>query len=91
MREKTTGVYEQYIRCTMCRYEQVLPGVTTPELERAKRRVMKMAERAQYEIDRHGVMSGSTSKSLRRLRKRRDGLMGEVYARNKEASAAGAD
>lgn len=91
MREKSPGVWEQYIRCTMCHYEQVLAGVTSPELERQKRRVMKMAKRAQYEIDRHGVMSGSTSQALRRLRKRRGELMGEVYGKNKEASAAGAD
>jgi hypothetical protein len=93
MREMQTGIYVQFIRCTLCGYEMVLPGVTSPEVEKVKRQVVKMSERAQHEIDRYGVISGSTNQSLRRLKKRRDTLLGELYAKAKEepANTAGAD
>lgn len=55
---------EEYIKCTVCRYEQVI-RVTTAEIEVVRTRVRKALDRMIWEQRKHGTASDSTMNSWR--------------------------
>lgn len=75
---------EAFIKCSKCRWEKILYP-TTQEIERARRTVFKLSEKAQHQIDTDGAMAGSISQALRAARKLRDGLTFSLYDKVKEA------
>src|SRR4051794_24274980 len=81
---------EEYIRCPICRYEQVLRH-TTPEIEKLRIKLRKFSERKQYEMDRHGTYSGTLAVRHREARKEMSALITELYAEVREVNGSPAD
>jgi hypothetical protein len=63
----SAAVVEVYIRCTVCRWEQVLRQ-STMEIEHLKINETKLLQRGRLEEARYGVVKGSTSKLLQTVR-----------------------
>lgn len=61
------SVIEIYIRCTVCRWEQVLRQSTT-EIERLRTNERRLLEQSRIQHDRHGTVNGSTARLLRSVR-----------------------
>lgn len=71
---------EVYISCTMCSYEVVLRA-TTKQIESTRRLISNLAHRQNYEMKRHGKVSGNTQAAIRRQRKRLMALNRELQQR----------
>jgi hypothetical protein len=65
---------EEYIRCTVCRWEKVLRQ-TTPEIEANGIKLKKYQMRAQYEVNRHGMTSVATGRRVTELQQERQRLL----------------
>lgn len=61
------GVVEIYIRCTVCRWDQVLRK-STLEIEHLKINETRLLQKGRQEEQRYGIVKGSTSKLLQTVR-----------------------
>jgi hypothetical protein len=68
---------EEYIRCTVCRWEKILRR-TTPVIEAIEVKLRRYKERARYEMQRHGMTSVTTGKKITSLQQERQRLLAEA-------------
>lgn len=79
-RQVDRGVWEAYIRCSMCRWEHVL-GATTPAIEQCRRQLARIKATARAQQERYGQVQGNTQRMQSRMNTRLVEMVVELQRR----------
>lgn len=79
------GWQEEYVRCPLCHYEQII-RYTTNEIEVLRKKWQRVRDRIEYQEQRHGQASGTMVSLEVATQRELSTLTTELYARVREVN-----
>jgi len=79
------GWQEEYIRCSVCRFEQIL-RYTTPEIETLRAKWKRLRDRIERQVQRHGQPSNTMVNLEVATQRDLSTMETELYARVREVN-----
>lgn len=86
-RSTSRGVWEAFIRCSMCRWEHVLEP-TTPAIEHCRRQLARLNATARAQNERYGLVQGNTQRMQSRMTTRLVEMVAELQRRMRDSSTS---
>jgi hypothetical protein len=78
LRNTDSGWQEEYIRCTLCRWEQVI-RFTTNEIEVLRKQEILIDERIRYQTECHGYPAGKMLSMKAAIQRKQAVLLSVLY------------